>query len=111
MRHRFLFLIGGKPVSNPLIHARNSGHRAQGNLPADHPFKMILEFVGGSRDGSILEVSEASAPAFLMPLYMEPLAPLIRPISDEEAMTFNPPACEVYEQTEPGKLLFRGWNE
>jgi hypothetical protein len=68
---------------------------------------MILEFVGGSRDGEIIEVDEESAEAFLMPVIMEPMPPMI---TIEEAKVLRP-ACEVYCQREPGKLLFEGWSE
>ncbi len=67
---------------------------------------MKLEFVGGSRDGGFVD--------FPSPMFDEYLkAPIFfEEVTDDNRET-GPIKVgqEVYRMTEPGKLLFQGWNE
>jgi hypothetical protein len=73
---------------------------------------MRLEFIGGSRDGSTIEVPAElipGSPLFDGPVYLTPTSQLVHKLTNGVAVDQTETYFEVYNQTEPGKLLFCGW--
>lgn len=73
---------------------------------------MKLEFIGGSRDGSTLDVPSSlipNSPLFDGPVYLTPTSHLVHKSVNGVKVDCPEQFYEVYNQSEPGKLLFIGW--